>query len=351
MAQPGSTGIGGAHVTITADTAQARAEIDKFGDDFKAKAEALRKELFGFFDDIKAKQAELGEESEGASVGIDPVKAAAAGFLIRETAEKAFKLGRELREFYDSLFPDPSRLKDALDVVAGSASEQVKLATQNIKTLQKELLETTEIANFAENTLGIGDRQKKINEEIQAEQKTLRRAIAAQRKQQIEEDIEAERIAVASGAEKIEASRQNALARAREKYKQDEPEVIAAINRRYNEEIRRFEEAEAKKKQAEEEREARRKQAEDERAAREKQHAEERERREREALERLARQQQEIADKTAAAIASAFSKARTDFASALSMKDLVIGVQALNANLDNMRRNRQQIAAGDIYSG
>jgi len=33
------------------------------------------------------------------------------------------------------------------------------------------------------------------------------------------------------------------------------------------------------------------------------------------------------------------------------MKDLVIGVQALNANLDNMRRNRQQIAAGDVYSG
>ncbi len=336
MSQSNASNIGEATVRITADTqplkegiAEAKAETEKLGDS----AEAVGAKTSAGF--------------SSAAVGIGAYALAVIAGLTA-AVEAAYALDDAINGKSDFDFNAPTGFAAQIKKIREEAEKlREEASTTGLKPLIADAGELytgnflnrrqTAIneANEKENQAARLDGAKKLREKEQRQKEE-----AESRAASIESQIERERIAELDGAERIEAQRQAAIKSARKRFGTDGDELVDQINARYDAELRRLEELEA-----------RRKQAEDERAAREKQHAEERERREREALERLARQQQEIADKTAAAIASAFSKARTDFASALSMKDLVIGVQALNANLDNMRRNRQQIAAGDIYSG
>lgn len=337
MSQIGGNNLGEATVRVTADTKPLQEGLQ----DAKQKTEEFAS---------SAEQAgEKAEKGFVASAG----GATALAASITATAVAAFELGHALSTAIDNW---KNGTEDFKAPIVGPIADQMARLRKEIEELQKVATDNgrmSQAKDWLEALTGglyesdrtdalqrIAEADQKIIDRQTIDRRNKKREADAQRLEDAKKQIEAENIAALEGAERLEAQREKAIKDAQKRYGPDSSDVIDAINRRYDAELRRLEELEA-----------RRKQAEDERAAREKQHAEERERREREALERLARQQQEIADKTAAAIASAFSKARTDFASALSMKDLVIGVQALNANLDNMRRNRQQIAAGDIYSG
>jgi hypothetical protein len=315
-----SNEIGSATVRITADTSQVGPAVDE----------------------AKAKVQSLGD-------GLSD-KAIAAG-AIAATAAAAFQLGRDLEAAAEKMLGFKDTAEDVFKAIDAASQTPIENAKARVSQLRHELLDESiveeakrvwmRVWGFVNNIDLEGAVDQSRLKAIENAEARLANARATAQKEELQKRIAQEETATLEGAERIERKRQEAIRKAQLEFRDLDPApLIDKINARYDAELRRLEELEA-----------RRKQAEDDRIAREKAQSEERERREREALDRLARQQQEIADKTAAAIASAFSKARTDFASALSMKDLVIGVQALNANLDNMRRNRQQIAAGDIYSG
>jgi hypothetical protein len=319
MSTLGTNEIGSATVRITADTSQVGPAIDET----KAKVESLQS-------------------------GISD-KAIAAGAMAA-TAAAAFQLGRDIEAAAEKILGLKDSAEDVFNAIDDASKTPIERAKDRLAGLRHQLLDESVVEEakrvwmrvwgFVNNVDLEGAIDQHRLKAIENTEARLANARATAQKEELQKRIAQEETVTLEGAERIERKRQEAIRKAQLEFKELDPApLIDKINARYDAELRRLEELEA-----------RRKQVEDERAAREKAQSEERERREREALQRLAQQQQEIADKTAAAIASAFSKARQDFASALSMKDLVVGIQALNSNLDNMRRNRQQIASGDISS-
>lgn len=298
-------------------------------------------------------RAGIGDIKQGvAAIAAVLAGAYATGNLIGTGLEEAFS-GGSMRDFDEAA-------RDAADRLV-----KINAEVEKLKERMKERTWKTNLDDLLSNGTAEGklysDRAKR-QQEINELEKERARIISSTQRTQHERELDALKVqadlAMAGDdeVEKAKIRKAQAVAEAQNKYDGEQKErALALVNTIYDAQIAAAEKAAREKymmdvrardiARLEEEKQA------NEKAAREQERREEKTRKEIEEAQRVARMAQEIADKTAAAIASAFSKARTDFASALSMKDLVIGVQALNANLDNMRRNRQQIAAGDIYSG
>lgn len=311
MSQVGGNNIGEATVRITADTSG----LDQGLKDAEQKVQQtnLAPDIAGF---------------------------AAAGAAMAATAVAAFQMGREIEAAAEKFLGFKDSAADVFKAIDDASKTPVQQAKERVAELHHDLLDESVASNAKRlwtrvwgyvNGVNLEDAidQSKIKG-IENAQARLAAAAATAQKDDLNKRIAQEEAATLEGAERIERKRQEAIRKAKIDFRgADTSGLEDAINKRYDEDLRRFQELEAKKKAADEESAQR--------------HMDEIEARKR-AYNDLIQHQKMKDREAAAALAEAMSKALSgafsEMTRSFELNKLVTTMSALNANMEKLTRQR-----------
>lgn len=133
-------------------------------------------------------------------------------------------------------------------------ADRIRSLRKEIEELKKDVADRgimSRVGDAAEFWLGIKSGRTKALEDIAEKQKKIDEDAVVERRNAAKEEIEKLAIQAMEGADRIEAQRALAIKNAKEKYKESSGDVIAAINDKYDAELRKWEEVQKKKQDRE----------------------------------------------------------------------------------------------------
>lgn len=354
MSQFSSSGIGRAEVEVTANIeplkqklAEAEESVRKFAGSVGSDNKAIVDELFGPLKkelaDYQAKQAQA---TQAASAFSNELLLQVG--LATATAAAMYSLGNEIGTYLEKV------------ISGGKDSDFAETKAERIGQIRKEIEELkktatgdgtlTKIDDYLSNGTDSGvfysDRAKALakiaelrkeqhelekNEEQVAHREQLERTEQRRAKEaeSLRIAIENEHIATLEGVERLEAARAKAKESARAKYGEGSGDLIQAIDARYDHEIERFKELEAKKQAADEERQ--RQSLLD---------IEDRKRAYNDLIQFQKQRDREHAEAMAESLAKAMKTAYSEMTKSLALDRLVTTMEALSANMEKLTRQR-----------
>lgn len=356
MSQVSGNQIAEGVVKITADTKPAMDSLDQLKAEMTAKFAAMRAQA----DALSAQTAALTKETVANQVGtiqagIDSIKDSThemAGIMRMighvaipvEIATRAFELGAAIRETID----DIRGLSDAIGEIdfklASGMEGALARAEKHLDEMREKATGTKGLRNALKNLyefdLAVGDTitgGDKLNAFVQREQqritdaeKVVDAAKRTIRADSLREEIERTHAATLEGVEKLEHDRSEAIKKARARYGNDAAALIDEIDKKYDREIARFNELEAKKKEAEDKRIEREQAAEDEK-----------QRRLNEMIERQFAANEKAAQKLADSLTRITTDASKQMAQMFDMSKISMTLAAIEANTSKLARQRQ----------